>query len=126
MNNKTLKKQVTKDNFYSSYLKAMNGYLELTGREFEVLVELCKLQAQYLQLDYSQAQLSALIFGATSRKLIRTHLNISPYNLNNVLKTLRDKKLILIAEDKSYSLNPQLFVNNDELEYTITYKFNIQ
>lgn len=125
MNNKVLKRQVLKQDFYPTYLKALNGFLELTGREFEVLVELCKLQAQYLLLDYSEEQLSTIVFGPTSRKLIRTHLNISPYNLNNILKVLRDKHLILVNEDKSYRLNPQIFVNNTESEYSINYKFNI-
>lgn len=125
MNNKVLKRQIKQADFYETYIKALNGFLELTGREFEVLVELCKLQAQYLLLEYSKEQLSTIVFGPTSRKLIRTKLSISPYNLNNILKVLRDKKLILVDEDKTYHLNPQIFVNNTETEYSINYKFNV-
>ncbi len=86
-------------------------------------MELCKLQAQYVNLDYSQEQLSTLVFSSSSRKLIRTHLSISPYNLNNIIKVLRTKGLILTDVNKNYHLNPQIFVNNNELEYSVNYKF---
>lgn len=125
MQEKVLRKKVTKDNFYSSYIKCLNGYLELTPREFEVLVELCNHQAHNLQLNYSPEQLSKIVFGPTSREIIRTKLSISPYNLNNIIKVLKGKGIILHSLNKNYILNPQLFIPLVDNEYSINYKIEV-
>lgn len=125
MNEKVLKRKVNKEDFYKVYLKSLNGFLDLTNREFEVLVELCNIQAQNLPLDYTPEQLSKIVFGPTSREIIRTKLSISPYNLNNIIKILKSKKVILITPNRLYYLNPQLYVPLTEQEYSVNYKFEI-
>lgn len=125
MKDKVLKRRVTKENFYEMYYKALNGYLSLTPREFEILVGFCNIQAQHSNLDYTPEQLSKLIFGPTSREKIRTQLGISPYNLNNVLKVLKSKKIILTREDGTYYISPQIYVPLNETEYSVQFKFEV-
>lgn len=125
MQEKILRKKVTKDSFYNSYLKCLNGYLNLTPRELEVLVELCNHQAQNLNINYSPEQLSKLVFGPSSREVIRTKLNISPYNLNNIIKILKGKGIILTTEDKYYILNSQLYIPLTDTEYQVNYKLEV-
>lgn len=121
---KNLKRKVKKEDFYKAYIKCFNGFLNLTTREFEVLVEICNYQAQNISLNYSPEQLSKIVFGPTSREIIRTKLNISPYNLNNIIKTLKSKGIILII-DNHYYLNQQIYVPLIDTEYAVNYKIEI-
>lgn len=123
MNEKTYRKRVNKEDFYYIYLKTLNGHLSLTNRELEVLVELCKLQNQNINKGYSDKQLAKQVFGASSRKLVRSHLNISPYNLNNIIKVLKTKRVLLDTED-GYKINPSLYVSDTE-DQQINFKIEI-
>lgn len=122
--NKILRKKVTRENFYKSYMQCLNGQLKLTPREFEVLVEICNLYALNSKLEYTKEQLSKIVFGPTSREIIRTKLSISPFNLNNVIKTLKTKGIFIIS-DNHYYVNPNLFVPDTEDEYSIEFKIEI-
>lgn len=124
MNEKILKRKVEEKDFYYIYLKTLNGHLALTKRELAVLVELCKTQSKYQSQGYTDSKLSKLIFGSSSREEIRTTLDMSPFNLNNIIKSLKEKK-ILILEDKRYTINPRLFVSSTDKEYSINFKIEI-
>lgn len=126
MSEKIFKKTINKEDFYPVYLKTLNGQLALTNRELEVLVELCKLQAQYMNKEYSDEQLSKLVFSSSNRKSISTQLSISPYNFNNIIKTLKAKYVILPTDSKGYKINKSLFVPDSEEDYSITFKLKIQ
>lgn len=123
MNNKVYKRKVNKQDFYYIYLKTLNGHLSLTNRELEVLVEICKIQAQNINKGYSDEQLSKIVFSTSSRKLMRSHLNISSFNLNNIIKVLKDKK-ILLDMDYGYKINPNVFVSDQE-DQSINFKIEI-
>jgi SOS-response transcriptional repressor LexA len=122
---KILRKKIKKEELYSTYLQCLNGYLKLTNREFEVLVELCNLYAQNSSLNYTKEQLSKTVFGPTSREIIRTKLNISPFNLNNIIKILRNKNIIVSYED-NYYINPSILFPNTESEYNIQFKIEVE
>lgn len=126
MNDRILKRKVTKDNFYENYIKALNGYLKLTKREFEVLVGFCNIQAQNLDKGYTPELLSKVVFGLVSRELIRTQLNISPFNLNNVFKVLKRKGIIRTGENGLYYLSPQVYIPLTESEYSVQFKFELE
>lgn len=112
MNERILKRKVDIDNFYLIYLKTMNGHLSLTNRELAILIELCKLQDSNKQFDKE------------SREDIRTRLEISSFNLNNIIKSLKDQKLIT-KEGKDYVVNSRLFVPSTDKEYSINFKIEI-
>jgi len=112
MNEKIFKRKIDKDNFYYVYFKTLNGHLSLTNRELAVLIELCKLQD------------SNRYFDKESREAIRVKLDISPFNLNNIIKSLKDQKMIM-KEDKNYIINPRLYVSTTDNEYSINFKIEI-
>ena len=124
MNEKILKRKVEQEDFYLVYLKTLNGHLGLTNRELDVLVQLCKTQASFSDEGYSDEQLSKIVFSSGSRQLIREHLQISPFNLNNIIKVLRAKK-ILLTVGKRYYINPRIFVSNKDKEYSINFKIEV-
>lgn len=123
MNEKILKRKVQKEDFYKIYLKTLNGHLELTSRELDVLIEFCKLQSSYSNEEVDSNP--QLIFGNSPRQEIRTTLGISPYNLNNIIKSLKAKGVLLV-KGKSYVINPRLFVPNTDKEYSINFKIEIE
>lgn len=125
MHEKILKRKVKRQDFYKVYLQSLNGYLSLTKRELEVLVGLCNIQAQQLDKNYTPELLSKVVFGPVSRELIRTHLNISPYNLNNIIKVLKGKGVIKTSEDDYYYLNPQLYIPLIDKEYLVQFNFEV-
>lgn len=122
MSEKILRKKVNKEDFYPIYLKTLNGQLSLTGRELEVLVELCKIQAQNIEIP--QEQLSKLVLSTSSRKLVSSKLNISPYNLNNIIKILKGRKIIL-ENNYGYLINNSLFVKDSDTNHIITFNIEI-
>lgn len=125
MNEKVLKRKVEEKDFYSVYLKTLNGHMALTNRELEVLVELCKSQARYLSAGYDNEKLSKILFSAISREEMRTLLDMSPFNFNNIIKSLRTKGVLLTLSPKKYIINPRLFVPSTDKEYTITFKIEV-
>lgn len=124
MNEKILKRNVEVKDFYYVYLKTLNGHLGLTNRELDVLVEFCKYQASYITEDKTDEEVSKYVFSTGVRQLIRETLQISPFNLNNIIKVLR-KKSIFLTVDRKYYINPRIFVLNTEKEYSINFKINI-
>lgn len=125
MNEKVLKRKVEEKDFYHVYLKTLNGHMALTNRELEVLVQLCKSQAKYLAAGYEDEKLSKILFSAISREEIRTLLDISPFNLNNIIKSLRTKGVLMTTNSKKYIINPKLFVPSTDKEYTVTFKIEV-
>lgn len=125
MNEKILKRQVDRENFYHIYLKTLNGHLGLTKKELSVLVEFCKAQASVSKRNISDEEISKYIFSTKVRQLVRENLNISPFNLNNIIKTLRKKKLLITNASRSYMINPRIFVLDNEDEYSINFKIQI-
>lgn len=124
MNEKVLKRKVDIDNFYPVYLKTLNGHLALTNRELEVLVELCTIKAKYLDQKLTENELAKLVLGKAAREELRSKLNISPFNLNNIIKSLKDKQ-VLLANGRKYTINPRLFVPPTDKEYSINFKIEI-
>jgi len=124
MKEKVFKKLVTSDEFYKFYYKSLNGILNLTNRELDVLTEISIIYNSFLIKDtYSDEELSKLAFGPASRLDIRKKLKISPFNLNNIIKTLKDKGIFIVDEQHNYKINTGLFVLAQD--YKVTFTFNL-
>lgn len=93
------------DQLAKTYLQTMNGLLKLSPKEMDILVEFIHLRDQFVRGDLTGASLNALLFSPSSRKIIYTKLGISPFNLNNYISSLREKRMILV-EDGLLILNP--------------------
>lgn len=104
-----LTKEVNKENFYSTYYKALNGLLNLTNKEIDVLAELSN---RLNEEDY--------ISNSTRSKAI-DNLNITNHNFNNLFKKLKDKGFI-IETNEGNTINPFLFKKIGESEVTFKFK----
>lgn len=117
-----LKKEVSRENFYKTYYSALNGILNLTGKQIEVLAEFSNIRDE-LSDAFTEEQKDTYTFSSSSRGIICEKLGITIYNLNNIIKDLKNKGFIITTE-KSYKINPFLFKNKEDIE--VTFKFLIK
>ena len=104
-----LNKKVTKEELIRWILTIMNFELKLSELEVNMLVVL--LHAKITTLD------------SDARNIIRSILNKDKFAVNNYIKRLKDKR-ILLQEDKTLVINPNIvkLVENKELNF----KFEIK
>lgn len=124
MNEKILRRKVELKDFYKVYLKTLNGHMNLTNRELDVLTELCKLQSKYTKEGYTDNKLSKMIFSSLSREEIRTTLGISSFNLNNIMKSLRDKNYVTKI-DNIQIVHPRVYVPDTDSTYIVSFKIEL-
>lgn len=118
-----LTKEVTVDNFYRTYYTALNGILNLTKKQLDVLVELSDIRSK-MSDAFTDDQKDEYTFSFSTKEIICEKLSITIFNLNNLLKALRDKGFI-INKGEGYSLNPFLYKKmNEDLE--VVFKFKIK
>ena len=82
----------TKQIFYL-YISIMNPFLKLSKRESQVLSEL--LSYNYDYKSYSESAKWKLVFHKDTKDKIQESLGISVHQFNNILSSLRKKKLIV-------------------------------
>lgn len=111
--------------FYLKYYTAMNGILNLTNKQLEVLAELSYIRNSFPK-DYTEEQLDNYTFAPASRSLVAERMGISNYNLNNLLKVLRDKKIILKTNSGRTLINPNVYTPLTTTEKILSFKFNIK
>lgn len=110
--------QVSKEDFYNKYYQSLNGILKLSGKE---LIILSAFSNRKIKLNLSDKE----AFGAKSRAAICEQLEITKFNLNNYIKFMRDRG-ILVKKDRVTYINPAIYkdINNvQSVDLTIT--FNI-
>lgn len=83
----TYKIPITEDTFYLMFLNTINGVLKFSDKEILILNELIKYEVLYKTEP-------EIIFSTYTRKKIQTKLNISGSNLNNYIKSLKQKGAI--------------------------------
>ena len=94
-----LTKEVTKQNFYKTYYKAINGILELTNKQMEVLAEFSYIRDS-LPDTFTDTQKDEYTFSTSTRNIICEKLGITIFNLNNLIKELKEKGYIDILIDR--------------------------
>lgn len=119
-----LRQTVEKKNFYIKYYKSLNGILALTDKQLQVLAEFSTVRNS-MPDDYTEDQKDTYTFTSASRNIIADRLEISIYNLNNVIRSLKDKGFLFPKGD-TYFLNPSIYTPIDKEEKEIVFKFNIK
>lgn len=109
-----LTKKVNKDDFYITYYRALNGILNLTNKEIEVLSKLSNI----IDSDYDSPYISN-----STRAIASEELGISIQNFNNLFKKLKDKGFI-VETPKGLKINPFLYKKKESTE--ITFKFDLE
>ncbi len=113
-----IKRKVTEESFYIDYIKAFNGFLNLSNREILVLAELIKEDANLSNSN------KYLLFETSIRKKIRERLDISMYSINNYIAALK-KKGIIKEQDGVKELNRKIVPVKEKGKYSLTYNFFI-
>lgn len=115
-------KRVARESFYRVYLSILNGILKLTDKEIEILAEFMAIK----EIDdaskkfISEKERNELLFSGGNRKLIRTKIGTSPHNLNNYIKTLKEKGA-LIEKDGTLAINPKIYIPSVQNKNSIVF-----
>lgn len=89
---------------YRPYCTLLSSIFRLTSREVEVLSEL---------LEFNDREVT---YG--SRKYARLNLPIDQYSLNNHIKSLKDKGVLIGAPDAQYHFHPLFKIDADQESLT--------
>lgn len=119
-----IRRKISREEFYINYYKALNFMLRLSKKELAILAAFANTMAT-LPSDYTSDQINAMTFSSVSRKIIAESLGMSIYNLNNYIKSIKDKGVIINNGEKIF-INPKLWVNSNNLDnYNIEISFTL-
>lgn len=93
---KAFKKVISKNNLFREYVKILNGLLQLSDKECEVLAIL-------LQINHNRDKLDNIL-DTNIRKFIMGELNIKKSNLSKYISSLKDRGVIM-KDDNGYYIN---------------------
>lgn len=103
------KLKTTNEHFYKHYLQILNGILKLTRTEQSVLAQFMDIKDKLDRTDLSDKLKASVLFGSDSRKTVQENLNMTEHNLNNYIKMLRDKQMII-----GDTINPKIFIKKHD------------
>tara|TARA_R110002020_G_scaffold42863_11_gene125090 strand:- start:18 stop:365 length:348 start_codon:yes stop_codon:yes gene_type:complete len=107
----------TKEDFYFKFLSAINGVMNLSNRERVILGEFMKERDKLNGND-------AVVFSSVMRKRVQKKLDITEHNLNNYIKSLKEKKAIL-QNGESLIINKAIIPDVTENKSSVTFNFSI-
>lgn len=118
-----LVKSVNKTDLYAEFLKSLNGILDLTDRELELL-------GTFIQIDINTPKLpniSKNVISTENRKYIRKTLGITPDNLSRYITKFKNQGILVRGkiEDEvmvNKALIPEII--GDRVQITIILKVN--
>ena len=118
-----LVKGVSKTDLYNEFLKSLNGILDLTDRELQLL-------STFIQLDINTPKLpniSKNVISTENRKYIRKTLGITPDNLSRYISKFKKEGLLVQgkAEDElvvNKILIPEII--KDRVQITLILRVN--
>ena len=118
-----LVKTIDKKDLYFEFLTSLNGILQLTNREMELLTALMNIDVNTPKLpDYTKN-----IISAENRKYIKTTLGITKDNLSRYIGRFKDKGIIIKGRaDDEWLINPALIPEmiGDRVQISIILKIN--
>lgn len=118
-----LVKTVSKTDLYKEFLKSLNGILDLTDRELELL-------ATFIDIDINTPKLpniSKNVISTENRKYIRKILGITPDNLSRYITKFKNQGILVKGrvEDEvmvSKALIPEII--GDRVQVTIVLRIS--
>lgn len=116
-----LVKSVNKTDLYKEFLNSLNGVLQLTDRELELMATLVDLDVNYIKLPGC----SKNIINTENRKYIRQKLGITPDNLSRYIGRFRDKGLLIQGKvEDEVTVNKAIIpeIIGDRVQITIILK----
>lgn len=114
-------KAISNDDLYIEFLQSLNGILQLTDREMELMVTLIKLDINYTKLP----GISKNVVNTENRKYIMKSLGLTKDNLSRYIGKFKEKGYLIqgIIEDE-ITINKALIpiIINDRVQITIILK----
>ena len=98
-------KKVTKSNYVREYITVLNGLLDLTPREVDVLVAMIKVDTQWIPRAPSEIK---NILSTDNRRLILKECNMGKSNFTKIINKLIAIKLLVLSTDTKYVVNELL------------------
>lgn len=116
-----LVKTVTKDTLIYEFLKSLNGILNITDRELELLSKLVELDMTFVPTLGESKNVAS----TANRKWIRKTLGITPDNLSRYISKFKEKGILIQgkADDELYvnkALIPEII--KDRVQLTLIFK----
>lgn len=108
----------TDDNQVRLYLMLWQGALRLTDAEFQVLEAIVKRYLKLKAEGINESYIPELLFNTKARKELQQEVKYSQHYFNNVVKLLKDKKIITPVQD-TYYISDRRVIPTPE----ITFKF---
>lgn len=118
-----LVKGVSKTDLYNEFLKSLNGILDLTDRELQLL-------STFIQLDINTPKLpniSKNVISTENRKYIRKTLGITPDNLSRYITKFKNQGILIKGRvEDEVMVNKALIpeVIGDRVQITIVLRLN--
>lgn len=118
-----LVKGISKTDLYNEFLKSLNGILDLTDRELQLL-------STFIQLDINTPKLpniSKNVISTENRKYIRKTLGITPDNLSRYITKFKNQGILVKGRvEDEVMVNKALIpeVIGDRVQITIVLRLN--
>lgn len=118
-----LVKGVSKTDLYNEFLRSLNGILDLTDRELQLL-------STFIQLDINTPKLpniSKNVISTENRKYIRKTLGITPDNLSRYITKFKNQGILVKGRvEDEVMVNKALIpeVIGDRVQITIVLRLN--
>lgn len=113
----------SKSEFFILWVSLMNVFLSIRKKEIAVLAKIIE-KRYYISLSTNdELEIAKTLFSTKMRVSMREELKLDELNFNNILCTLRKKKLIM-----KNKINPKLIpvLDRDFKEFELTYKVIIK
>lgn len=118
-----LVKTVDRKDLYKEFLNSLNGILQLTNREQDLVIVLLELQINSTKLPGYKGNL----ISAENRKYIRSVTGITNDNLSRYLNKFKSKGIIIKGKaDDDWTMNPAVIpeIIGDRVQITLVLKIN--
>lgn len=118
-----LVKTVDKKDLYKEFLNSLNGILQLTNREQDLVIVLLELQLNSTKLPGYKGNLISV----ENRKYIRSVTGITNDNLSRYLNKFKSKGIIIKGKaDDDWMMNPAVIpeIIGDRVQITLVLKIN--
>jgi hypothetical protein len=110
-------KKVTKNNYIREFVILLNGLLDLSPREVDVLSSLIKIDSNWV--SRSTLEVKDLL-STDSRRLAMKECNMSKSNITKMINKFKEINLLVLSQDGKYVVNELLkpTITNGKIEVT--------
>ena len=116
-------KNINEADLYKEFLTSLNGILDLTGRELELLTELTNIDVNTVK----SSKESKNVISTENRKLLRKKLGITPDNLSRYITKFKNQGILVNGKlEDEVVVNKALIpiIIGDRVQITIVLRIN--